>query len=369
MDKFKTLEPIRLHGPTAQTGNQSKSSVILKARVDSPLIGRLPSDLHLLILIYLPIPDFPSYSRICRAAASLSRHEKVWEARWLGLGVDRHDLATVLDQLEAESTRLVAANRESAPPILAVEELEDDFGDFNLVSSGISADFGEFSTAPSSSHTFRSKYIRAHKLLKPLTSLLSSPPHLVLTSLASALGRSNSSLRQQATTLYLFSRFLSAPVQPCLAWLTLAGSLRLVMDRFEASLLAAFDVADSKQDEPSMREAAFSSWEVRDRDREERVKSAGGNWEWELGKVWAEKREIFYEQAKWDPLANIKPDGKLEFDAMDEFMGSVIAAIKEDGARAVRVFPPESGVLLVFAERLANDVVCPTKYPCLLVSI
>ena len=26
--------------------------------------------------------------------------------------------------------------------------------------------------------------------------------------------------------------------------------------------------------------------------------------EWELGKVWAEKREIFYEQSKWKPLDN-----------------------------------------------------------------
>jgi hypothetical protein len=117
------------------------------------LIGRLPSDLYLLIPNYLPIPDFPSYSRTCRAIASLSHHENVWKARWLALGVERHELATILDQLEAESTRLVAANRESAPPTLTVEELEDDF---NLVSSSISTHFGEFPAEPSSSHKFRS---------------------------------------------------------------------------------------------------------------------------------------------------------------------------------------------------------------------
>ena len=42
-------------------------------------------------------------------------------------------------------------------------------------------------------------------------------------------------------------------------------------------------------------------------------------------------------------------------------MSRVLAAIEEDGARAFRVFPRESGVLLAFAERVATDVVsrCP----------
>ena len=43
-----------------------------------------------------------------------------------------------------------------------------------------------------------------------------------------------------------------------------------------------------------LREAADASWEVWD----------GPGAEWELGKVWAEKREIFYEQSKWKPLDN-----------------------------------------------------------------
>lgn len=38
-------------------------------------------------------------------------------------------------------------------------------------------------------------------------------------------------------------------------------------------------------------------------------------------------------------------------------MSRVLAAIEDDGARAFRVFPRESGVLLAFAERIANDVV------------
>ena len=39
-------------------------------------------------------------------------------------------------------------------------------------------------------------------------------------------------------------------------------------------------------------------------------------------------------------------------------MSRVLAAIDENGARAFRVFPRESGVLLAFAERVASDVVC-----------
>lgn len=38
-------------------------------------------------------------------------------------------------------------------------------------------------------------------------------------------------------------------------------------------------------------------------------------------------------------------------------MSRVLAAIEDDGARAFRVFPRESGVLLAFAERVASDVV------------
>lgn len=38
-------------------------------------------------------------------------------------------------------------------------------------------------------------------------------------------------------------------------------------------------------------------------------------------------------------------------------MSRVLAAIEDDGAKAFRVFPRESGVLLAFAERIASDVV------------
>lgn len=49
-------------------------------------------------------------------------------------------------------------------------------------------------------------------------------------------------------------------------------------------------------------------------------------------------------------------------------MSRVIAAIEDDGARASRVFPRESGVLLAFAERVANDVVSRQSSRAVLVS-
>lgn len=51
---------------------------------------------------------------------------------------------------------------------------------------------------------------------------------------------------------------------------------------------------------------------------------------------------------------------------MDGFMSRVLAAIEDDGARAFRVFPRDSGVLLAFAERIANDVVSWQSYSYLI---
>ena len=101
-------------------------------------------------------------------------------------------------------------------------------------------------------------------------------------------------LRNLTHTLRLLSLFLSPAVKPLWNWETLGAALRAAVDRFEDGLLTAFDVADGKGDEAGMREAAEASWEVWD----------GTGRAWALGKVWAEKREIFYEQSKWKPLDN-----------------------------------------------------------------
>jgi recyclin-1 len=72
-------------------------------------------------------------------------------------------------------------------------------------------------------------------------------------------------------------------------------SLRLAADRFDAMLLSAFDSADSHGDEDSMKMAAESSWELYD----DAGWGGGVGGDWEMGKMWAEKREIFHEQGKW----------------------------------------------------------------------
>ncbi|KAJ7644319.1 exocyst complex component Sec10-domain-containing protein [Roridomyces roridus] len=367
MEKFATLEPTKLY-PSATTGGRLfPRTQQPKTPATPPLVGRLPSDLHLLILSYLPVPDFPAYARCNHATAGLSRSESVWEARWKALGIEAYKLGSVLDDLETRSRGQAAASRAAAPPTIAVD---DDFGDFASVDTFAAAasldEMGDFvgggSFGPptprlpvpslSTKPTFRTMFMRAHSLLKPLTSTLASPPHVILTELSSIL--SSPSLRQESLTLHLVSRFLSPRVQPLRRWDTMYGSLRSAMDRFDANALAGFDSADSRSDEDGMREAAESSWEVWD-----------GEGDWEMGKVWAEKREIFYQQGQWEPLDNFTADGRLNFDAMDEFMNAILSAITEHGSRAVRVFPPASGVLIAFSERVATEVVSDYTTPLL----
>lgn len=52
----------------------------------------------------------------------------------------------------------------------------------------------------------------------------------------------------------------------------------------------------------------------------------------------------------------------LDFTAMDEFMGSILSALQEHGARAVRVFPPAAHVLLAFSDRIAGEVVSSVPF-------
>ncbi|SJL10333.1 uncharacterized protein ARMOST_13717 [Armillaria ostoyae] len=356
MDKFVTLEPVKLYASATSTGARllSRNQPVPKP-VGSPLVGRLPTDLHLLILSYVPIPDFSAYSRCSRSTANLARNETVWEKRWKALGVEQHSLSSVLEDLEAKSRGQVAASRAAAPPTIAVD---DEFGDFATVDvlSPPHAEMGDFVGAfdnvvitpktPMPTYMeplFRERYIRAHKLLRPLTRILSLPPHIVLNELSNLVSHT---LRHEAQTLRLLSLFLSPQVQPLRQWDTLSSSLRSAMDRFDANLLAAFDLADSKADEVGMKDAAESSWQIWD-----------GRGDWEMGKVWAEKREIFYVQERWNPMDNFTKDRELDFDAMDEFMTAILGSIVEYGSRAVRVFPPASDVLVSFADRVATEVV------------
>jgi recyclin-1 len=56
-------------------------------------------------------------------------------------------------------------------------------------------------------------------------------------------------------------------------------------------------------------------------------------------------------------MSQRREEGKLAFEAMDGFMSHVIGALQRYGALAIRVFPPDSGVLLAFSDKLASEVV------------
>ncbi|KAG1888140.1 exocyst complex component Sec10-like protein [Suillus subluteus] len=342
MDKFTALEPTRLYSSSSSASTTNKRGS--RTQPISRWIGKLPADIHLLILNHLPIPDIPAYARASRATAGLSRDEKVWERRWNDLAITRHALDDTLDDIESKQKPKASTY---SPPTIPVD---DDFGDFTSAPRtpsvpSLSAAFTSFAFTDASpgKQTFRTRYTRAHSILNKCLAPLQQPPHAVLSALTPLIG---TSLLPQARSLRLLSFFLSPRVQPVRNWDIILAALKAAIDRFDVSLLTAFDTADSRGDEVMMRQAAHASWEV-----------WPGFGDWEMGKVWAEKREILYEQGRWNPLANFTEENTLDFTPMDEFMASVIGALEEHGKRAVFVFPPAAGVLIGFAERVANEVV------------
>ncbi|KAF8273573.1 exocyst complex component Sec10-like protein [Lactarius quietus] len=362
MDKFKTLEPVRLHqGP----GSASTSQRFIPSPGSTPLIGRLPSSLHLLILQYIPVPDVPAYARTNRALSRLAASEQLWEHHYSLLGIDRYEFGPVLDELESRARR----EAPEQPPTLTVDVADDDFGDFTGVSTSLS-EVGNFAgsetvmqgtNAPGAT-SFRALYMRAHRLLRRLAPALLEHPHQILASLfPSATGSVPPlSLLHRSKTLHILHLFLFY-LEPLRSTPSLLSALRATSDRFDAALLSAFDVSDGRADEAGMREAAEASWEIWD----PHESISGGVAEWEMGRVWAEKRDIFYVTSAHRPLDNFTSEGSLNFEAMDAFMGLVLDALREHGSRAVRVFPPAAGVLLSFADRIATEVVSEYIAPLL----
>lgn len=296
MDRFATLEPVKLY-----TSGKNQAGHLHK------LLGRLPSDLHFQIIADLLVPDVPSYARCSRATAALVRNDSVWERRWKALLVDNDDIfKKVLDDLERKANKKTNISRATGPPVISVDDEFGDFADTNVVPQLPTEEMGEFVGAFTNVNIFvasprlpitpakdsyRAKFARAYNLLRPLTCLLSSPPHVILSNLSA---QYNASLFLEAKLLHLLSLFLSPSVKPVRQWEPLYVSLRTAMDRYDSNLLAAFDMADGNGDEEGMREAAESSWEIWD--------CSGGDWE--MGKVWTEKREIFYQHGKWSALDN-----------------------------------------------------------------
>lgn len=300
MEKFETLQPTRLYAPDVKTGRLRKATT-----APAQFVGRLPIDLHILVLIHLPIPDFPAYARCSRSLSNLAHHEKVWEVKWNALRFAKYTyFKALLDQLEDAKKFKDGGVMKNMPPTLAVGDVDDDFGDFAQAQIptttgfvAIEVDKSQVYASVSSMRppTCLELYQHAHCLLKPYTTSLSSPPHAILASLfPSVPGVPPIPLLQQSRILHLLLLWLSPQIRPLRKWMDFNASLRSAVDRYEANLLAAFDIAESRKDEKGMIEAAEASWEVFDR--------AG---EWELGRVWAEKQEIFYEAAKWNSMDNL----------------------------------------------------------------
>jgi len=276
----------------------------------------------------LPVPDLPKVARSSRALSRIVRDERGWEWR-----------CKVLD-IAAEASR--AAQPPTLPrKLLRTSIADDDFGDFSSTNDTFEdVDFGDFNTSkpngrkadgdlldfddlPLPSHPFSAGSHRTTGFFALTPTPTALPPglfmrtykahHLALVPLCRHLRSSPSpsstlslifpngaptSLPEQANLLFSLLLFLSAQLQPLYDWGFLRQALLAATDRFDSTCLVAFEVADSKGDATAMRSAAESSWKVWD---------AGGGTrdQWECGRVWVEKREVFYENGKWDPLENL----------------------------------------------------------------
>ena len=139
-------------------------------------------------------------------------------------------------------------------------------------------------------------YKHHHLSLKPLCHHLRSSPSPTAT--LGLLFPATTSLSHQSQILLSLLLFLSPRLQPFRDWGYLRQALLAAADRFDSTCLVAFEMADSKDNEVEMKLAAMSSWNVWDA-------GGGGRDQWECGRVWVERREVFYETGKWDPAENI----------------------------------------------------------------
>lgn len=161
---------------------------------------------------------------------------------------------------------------------------------------------------PKPQRPYRSLYRKHHEGLLPLISPLFTSPTPSPSQALSILFpiRSNQlsppSPSVQSQTLASILRFLSPHVQPISAWPQARQLMLAVADRFDGSCLVGFEGADSRGDEAGMKAWAEAGWTVW-------WEANGGRRpveDWEVGRVWIERKEIFYESSTiWDPLRNI----------------------------------------------------------------
>lgn len=141
-------------------------------------------------------------------------------------------------------------------------------------------------------------YREHHVSLVPLCQHLRSSPSPSSTLALLFPAPASTTLSQQSHTLLTLLLFLSPSLQPLRDWGFLRQALLAASDRFDSTCLVAFEMADSKGDVEGMRVAAEASWSVWEA-------GSGSREHWECGRVWVEKREVFYETSKWDSLENI----------------------------------------------------------------
>ena len=141
-------------------------------------------------------------------------------------------------------------------------------------------------------------YREHHVQLVPLCRHLRSSPSPSSTLALLFPAPASTTLSQQSKTLLKLLLFLSPSLQPLRDWGFLRQALLAASDRFDSTCLVAFEMADSKGDTEGMRIAAEASWNVWEA-------GSGTREQWECGRVWVEKREVFYETSKWDSLENI----------------------------------------------------------------
>jgi recyclin-1 len=141
-------------------------------------------------------------------------------------------------------------------------------------------------------------YKEHHVSLVPLCRHLQSSPSPSSTLALLFPPPSTMSLVEQSQTLLKLLLFLSPALQPLRDWGFLRQALLTASDRFDSTCLVAFEVADSKHNLDGMKSAAEASWSVWEA-------GSGTREQWECGRVWVEKREVFYETSKWDSLENI----------------------------------------------------------------
>jgi len=92
MEKFATFQPTELYTPDVKPA---------KVTVPIQFVGRLQTDLHILVLNHLSVPDFPAYARYSRSLSNLSRHGKVREVKRNALRFAKYPhFRALLDQLE-----------------------------------------------------------------------------------------------------------------------------------------------------------------------------------------------------------------------------------------------------------------------------